>query len=98
MYLKKPRVFNKYHSNARADAVYIGRGSAWGNPYVIDDRMDRDTVCDLYQEYIDRHPELIPIIKKELRGKDLLCFCKPKRCHGDILLKIANEPEEADHG
>ena len=27
----------------------------------------------------------------ELRGKDLLCWCAPEACHGDLLLKQANE-------
>ena len=26
----------------------------------------------------------------ELRGKDLVCWCKPQRCHADILLELAN--------
>ena len=25
-----------------------------------------------------------------LRGKDLLCWCFPEACHGDVLLKLAN--------
>jgi hypothetical protein len=27
----------------------------------------------------------------ELRGKDLVCWCAPEPCHGDLLLKLANE-------
>ena len=31
------------------------------------------------------------LIKKELKGKNLMCWCKEgEPCHGDILLKIAN--------
>jgi hypothetical protein len=30
-------------------------------------------------------------VKKELRGKHLVCFCAPKACHADTLLRIANE-------
>ena len=26
----------------------------------------------------------------ELRGKDLLCFCAPAACHGDLLLRLAD--------
>ncbi|MEM2159611.1 MAG: DUF4326 domain-containing protein [Candidatus Nitrosotenuis sp.] len=26
----------------------------------------------------------------ELRGRDLVCYCAPLECHGDILLAIAN--------
>jgi Domain of unknown function (DUF4326) len=27
----------------------------------------------------------------ELKGKDLLCWCAPKPCHGDVLLEFANK-------
>jgi hypothetical protein len=30
----------------------------------------------------------------ELRGRDLLCFCAPKPCHGDLLLRLANTSRE----
>jgi hypothetical protein len=30
-----PRVHNKYHNSAPSNAVYIGRGSPFGNPFVI---------------------------------------------------------------
>lgn len=36
------------------------------------------------------HPELVELAKKELKGKDLVCWCAPKLCHGDVLLEIAN--------
>jgi Domain of unknown function (DUF4326) len=26
----------------------------------------------------------------ELRGRDLICWCAPERCHGDVLLRLAN--------
>jgi len=28
----------------------------------------------------------------ELRGQDLVCWCAPEACHGDILLELANAP------
>jgi hypothetical protein len=32
-------------------------------------------------------------VRRELRGKDLVCWCKPgKPCHADVLLEIANGP------
>lgn len=93
-----PRVHNKRHETAPEDAVYIGRGSIWGNPYTIGDIdgftgevMDRERVIERYRSYLVGHPELVRRARRELRGKDLVCFCKPAACHGDILLKIANE-------
>jgi len=31
-----------------------------------------------------------------LKGKNLVCFCKPLKCHGDYLLEITNEYREED--
>lgn len=66
-------------------AVYIGQGSPYGNPYVIGRDGDRDQVCDLFEKNI-----LPGLDVSALRGKNLLCFCAPKRCHGDAILKKAN--------
>ena len=90
------KVHNKYHKTAPPDAVYVGRGSPFGNPFVAHKPEDRDDVCDKFEEMISNDPELVALVKKELKGKDLICFCKPKRCHGDILLRIANEPDKGE--
>ena len=29
------------------------------------------------------------MVRRELAGKDLLCWCKPLPCHGDVLAEIA---------
>ena len=85
------KVHNRYHGTASRDAVYIGRGSPFGNPFIIGTHGDRDDVCNKFEEMIMSDPQLILKVKKELAGKDLVCFCKPQRCHGDTLLRIANE-------
>ena len=28
---------------------------------------------------------------KELRGKDLVCFCAPLQCHGEVLLEMIDD-------
>ncbi|MGD2065581.1 MAG: DUF4326 domain-containing protein [Candidatus Bathyarchaeota archaeon] len=86
-----PKVHNKYHKTAGPDAVYIGRGSPYGNPFVIGKHGNRDEVCDRYEAMLRENPQLVARVKAELKGKDLVCFCAPKRCHGDTLLRIANE-------
>jgi hypothetical protein len=88
-----PKVYNKYHRNAPPGAVYVGRPSVFGNPYQMNSEADRDTVCDNYELMVRNRPDLVAQIKRELRGKDLVCFCAPKRCHADTLLRIANDEE-----
>ena len=78
--------------------VYIGRSSKWGNPFKIGDHGDRDEVIQKYEEWLlgtceapkgERRPSLDEL-KRELKGKVLGCWCKPKPCHGDVLARLAN--------
>jgi hypothetical protein len=72
--------------------VYVSRPSKWGNPYHIGADGNRDQVLKKYREYLAANPSLVEDAKKELRGKNLACWCKPSEdCHADILVKIANK-------
>ncbi len=88
-----PKVYNKYHKDVPKEAVYIGRPSAYGNPFEIGRDGTREEVIETYRDYVENYPELKAFIEQNLRGKDLVCFCAPKACHGDILLEIANQGE-----
>ena len=85
-----PTVHNKYKSTAPSDAVYIGRPSKWGNPFVIGKDGTRQEVVQKYKDYILSNQSLLSQIK-ELRGKDVVCFCAPQQCHGDVLIELANQ-------
>jgi hypothetical protein len=67
--------------------VYIGRGSKWGNPFRIGVQGNREEVIMKYREYLLKNDELLRSLG-ELRGKVLGCFCKPKPCHGDVLVEL----------
>lgn len=69
--------------------VYIGRGrgSIWGNPYIIGKDGTRDEVIEKYRQYILGKPELLAQLES-LRGKTLACWCSPQRCHGDVLVEL----------
>ena len=86
-----PKVYNKHKRNAPSNAVYIGRPSKWGNPYAIGKDGSRAEVIAKYRAYLRQNPELITEVKRELAGKDLICFCSPLPCHGDVLIEVANE-------
>ena len=81
------QVVNKYRDSYD---VYIGRGSKWGNPFRIGDHGDREDVIEQYREWIQTQPILLNSLE-ELRNKRLGCFCKPKACHGDVLLELLGE-------
>lgn len=78
------RVVNR---NVSPYEVYIGRGSKWGNPFKIGPDGNRQEVIAKYREWIQSQPELMASLP-ELDGKTLGCFCKPKACHGDVLVEL----------
>lgn len=78
------------HEPVESNDVYIGRGSKWGNPFVIGKDGDRNLVINKYIEYFDNNDELKKDIE-ELKDKNLVCYCSPKACHGDYLLKIVEK-------
>lgn len=71
-------------------AVYIGRPSKWGNPYQIGRDGDRASVIKQFATYLAARPDLSDQARVELRGRDLVCWCAPLPCHGDVLLQVAN--------
>ncbi len=85
-----PQVLNKRSVGVPAGAVYIGRPSKWGNPFVMGRDGTREEVVAKYREFLAARPDLAARARAELKGKDLLCFCAPKACHGDVLMEIAN--------
>jgi len=46
------RVLNKHHAGVPAGAVYIGRGSKWGNPFRIGPEGDRAAVIAKYERWL----------------------------------------------
>lgn len=86
-------VLNKKFEGVPAGAVYIGRGSKWGNPYVIGREGDRATVIAKFERYLRSRADLLRALD-ELRGKDLVCFCAPLACHGDLLRQLSNATRE----
>ena len=80
----------RFSSSLPPSTVYIGRGSKWGNPFRIGWDGDRAEVIARYEVWIQTKPELLAALP-ELVGKDLACYCAPKPCHGDVLLKLIKE-------
>lgn len=66
--------------------IYIGRPSKWGNPFPLEDHSREDAIS-LYEDWIKDQPELLAALP-ELKGKTLGCWCSPRACHGDVLLRL----------
>lgn len=89
---------------SRPSFVYIGRAmphvnielpaSPFGNPFRIekDDTQSREDAIELYLNWIQL-PEQAHLLHQldSLRGKTLVCWCHPRRCHGDVLIQLMRE-------
>lgn len=89
-----PRVV---HCKRERFEVYVGRGrgSIWGNPFREGRDGSREQVIAKYEQWLRTQPELMARLP-QLRGKVLGCWCAPKPCHADVLLRLANEPQDPD--
>lgn len=87
-----PRVLNKRTASAEdlKGAIYVGRPSDFGNPFVIGKDGDREEVIRKYTLWLLERPALVAKAKRLLAGKDLVCWCAPEACHADVLLAVAN--------
>ncbi len=84
--------------------IYIGRehlglrlaGSVWANPFRIDRENDRAKALRQYENYLRRKLRANPLLQEQIRllkGHRLVCYCKPKACHGDVLKRLADMTE-----
>jgi len=82
--------------------VARGRNIGWGNPFVIgqDGIPDAATAIAHFRVYMEECLAMHDCMRaalKELRGKNLACWCKPgEPCHADVLLELANQPPAAN--
>lgn len=77
------------HCNKEPYDVYIGRPSIWGNPFREGVDGTRSEVIDKFKCWILNNDELLNLLPT-LEGKILGCWCKPRACHGDILVELIN--------
>lgn len=82
-----------------ANTVYVGRPSKWGNPvkspWPKPNAAQRFLIVAEFEKYfrqwLDEEPGARQMLRDELRGKDLACWCPVDRsCHADVLLRLAN--------
>jgi hypothetical protein len=80
--------------------VYIGRGrdprsgepGCWGNPFRIGPDGSREEVIARYAEWLRGEVDAERISLEELAaldGKTLACWCAPRPCHGEVLVRAS---------
>lgn len=85
----KKKKKTKIVSNKEYHDIYIGRGSAWGNPYEIGKDGTQEEVLEKFRKWFYKRLQKPRYSKaaKKLRGKVLGCTCKPiENCHGYVIV------------
>lgn len=55
--------------------------------------LTREQAIDSYRNCHTRDIEFLRLIREQLAGRDLMCWCPPDQpCHADWLLEVANSP------
>lgn len=80
----------------RKGVVFIGahrfpcEDSPWANPFKVGRDGTREEVIMKYRIHLEKKLK-DPVCKEQfeqLRGKNLGCWCKPEKCHGDMILEL----------
>ncbi len=51
----------------------------------------RGILIQKYKNYLEKNPGIVELALKELKGKNLSCWCKiGEPCHADVLLELVN--------
>lgn len=94
-----PQICRVVHHKKESYDVLICRPSKWGNPFSSKDNTlakfkvaTREEAIFNYEQWITKGDGMYLLQDlHELKGKVLGCWCHPKKCHGDILVKLVNK-------
>jgi hypothetical protein len=85
-------VLNKKDDRIPKEAVYVGRPSIFGNPFVIGRDGSRDEVIEKYKDWflekIISDPEFAASVLALKSVPALVCWCAPKRCHASVIVEL----------
>ena len=92
------------------NTVSVARPHKWGNPHKVGEPWVPDPASAVEKfrlgfrdiakyGFTDSPIGRMARDLEELRGKNLACWCPlDAPCHADVLLELANQPKEPDHG
>lgn len=72
--------------------VYVGRGTALGNPYHFQPGDTREEILEQYRRWLwqqlkARSWKLLLQLRSITEDTNLVCSCAPKPCHADIVVR-----------
>jgi hypothetical protein len=91
----------------QAQGFYVGRPTPLGNPYRLIKEEEREQVVARYATWLEHqvrrgNPEVIRALEELYRSLKrqgevtLICFCAPRRCHGEVIAEHLKRRAEAE--
>lgn len=90
------QLHNRHTMPKDIQATYIGRGTIWGNPYVVGENgLDQAAAALMYRKSLARRlagrdPVSVDKVLKLAGVEHICCSCAPRPCHGDCFVEIWN--------
>ena len=89
MTLENVKCYGGVDGFVRANGIYIGRPSIFGNPYTVQ-QYGREIAIEMYRRWLWDEIQNRTAVYRALIALPptarLGCFCVPQRCHGHILM------------
>lgn len=95
------KIVNKKTHRPTPQDVYCGRPGPYGNPFQMRNQSDaeRDRVCDAFDNMLgkleDDHEFHVCVLRDRIAtipaDANLVCFCAPKRCHCETIVRVWKE-------
>jgi hypothetical protein len=82
-----PKLLNKRFDFPTPGCVDIMRPGIWGNPFEVGKGYTREQAIAKHRSWMHSNKERLARLG-ELEGRDLMCCCAPKPCHGQNLLDL----------
>ncbi len=80
---------NKFLVKGKAQATADGRPTHQGEYDIVCETAAE--AVEMFRNVMERSPHRVTAIQRELKDKDLMCWCAlDQPCHADVLLEIAN--------
>lgn len=96
-----PVILIKNQKRYKGQGVYIGRPSFLGNPFSIGKDGGREVVIAKYQVWLEERLDhdcaatrmFVELFDQLCSGQELtlICWCAPRRCHGEVIRDLLLE-------
>lgn len=88
-------ILNRHHLKGAwpGGALYVGRGTVLGNPFVIGEDGTREEVIALYEDWLlakvaARCPAVLTALAGVQHASSLVCYCAPLSCHAEKIFAV----------